>query len=43
MIYLDEFFKRFQITYALVLIVFFLMFIFFGKIDNEFKKVKKSK
>ena len=38
MIDLTEFFKRFQVGYALVLIAFFLMFIFFGKFDKELRK-----
>lgn len=38
MIDLTEFFKKFQISYALVLIAFFLMFIFFGKLDRELKR-----
>ena len=38
MIDLTEFFKKFQLSYALVLIAFFLMFIFFGKIDRELEK-----
>jgi len=38
MIDLTEFFKKFQIIYALILIALFLMFIFFGKLDRELKK-----
>lgn len=38
MIDLTEFFKKFQVGYALILIAFFLMFIFFGKLDRELKR-----
>lgn len=38
MIDLTDFFRKFQIEYSLVLIAFFLMFIFFGKIDKEMRK-----
>lgn len=38
MLDLTEFFNRFQIGFGIVMIAFFLMFIFFGKLEKQARK-----